>query len=54
MFPALLNTMLVGLRRRPWVGMSTRVENKMQWVDNSDITYQNWGPGEPNGRVRDT
>ena len=37
-----------------WIGYTDRAEEgNWQWVDGSDVTYENWAPGEPNNFISD-
>ncbi|XP_045124558.1 macrophage mannose receptor 1-like [Portunus trituberculatus] len=44
---AYLTAAMVTQELHMWIGM--RYELGFYWVDQSAVTYMNWGPGEPNG-----
>ena len=48
-FVSVIINALVGVSGRTgfWIGLNKKNQNMLQWIDNSDITYVNWAPGQP-------
>ena len=44
---AYLTAAMVTLNQNMWIGM--RYESGFMWVDQTRVSYTNWGPYEPNG-----
>ncbi|CAG5120963.1 unnamed protein product, partial [Candidula unifasciata] len=41
-------TLISGLRTAAWIGFNDRLyPNQFFWVDNLNVSYTNWGPGQP-------
>ena len=41
--------MLINRNKNYWIGLHQFEDGKFGWADNSDVTFTNWAPGEPNG-----
>ncbi|KAH3841519.1 hypothetical protein DPMN_114984 [Dreissena polymorpha] len=37
----------------PWIGLRKNDVNQFYWENNDDVTYTNFGYGEPNGDQRE-
>ena len=46
---AFLTSQLADMMVSPWVGLKKDYRNQLQWINNDDVTYTNFGYGEPNG-----
>ena len=49
---AIVVVLLKGKTKSYWIGLTDReIRRQYRWVDNTEVTFTNWGPGEPNGGV---